>query len=79
MYSYLATALYKFCVVASTIKIAFKRSRRSEVFCKKRCLKNFAKFTGKQLGQSLVSNKAAGLWAATLSKKRLDSGTDVFL
>ena len=29
----------------------------SEVFCKKGVLKNFAKFTGKQLCQSLFSNK----------------------
>ena len=43
------------------------RSRRSEVFCKKGVLRNFAKFTGKHLCftgkhlcQSLFFNKVAG-------------------
>ena len=34
-------------------------------------LRNFVKFTGKQLCQSLFSNKVAGLKPATLSKKEL--------
>ena len=34
-------------------------------------LKNFAKFTGKLLCQSLFFNKVAGLMAATLLKNRL--------
>ena len=34
------------------------RSSRTEVFCKKGVLRNFAKFTGKQLCQSLFFNKA---------------------
>ena len=38
---------------------------------KKRFLANFAKFTGKHLCQSLFFNKVAGLWPATLLKKRL--------
>ena len=33
------------------------RSSRPEVFCKKNVLKNFAKFTGERLGQSLFFNK----------------------
>ena len=33
------------------------RSRRWEVFCKKGVLRNFAKFTGKHLCQSLFFNK----------------------
>ena len=39
------------------------RNRRScpEVFYKKAVLRNFAKFTGKQLCQSLFFNKVAGL------------------
>ena len=37
------------------------RSSRSEVFCKKGVLRNFTKFTGKQLCQSLFFNKVAGL------------------
>ena len=47
------------------------RSSRPEVFCKKGVLRNFTKFTGKRLCQSLFFNKVAGLWAATLLKKRL--------
>ena len=37
------------------------RSSCPEVFCKKGVLRNFAKFTGKQLCQSLFFNKVAGL------------------
>ena len=45
-----------------------------EVLCKKRCSRNFAKFTGKHLCQSLFFNKIAGLRSATLLKKRLWHG-----
>ena len=38
---------------------------------KKGILKNFAKFTGKDLCQSLFSNKVASLRPATLLKKRI--------
>ena len=38
-----------------------KRSIRPEVFCKKGFLRNFAKFTGKHLCQSLFFNKVADL------------------
>ena len=44
---------------------------------KKGVLKNFTKFTGKHLCQSLFFNKVAGLRPATLLKR--DSGADVFL
>ena len=37
------------------------RSSRLEVFCRKVALRNFAKFTGKHLYQSLLFNKVAGL------------------
>ena len=47
------------------------RSSRSEVFCKTSVLRNFAKFTGKHLCQSLFFNKVAGLRSASLSKKRI--------
>ena len=40
------------------------------VFCKKGALKNFAKFTGKHLCQSLFFDKVAGLRPATLLKMR---------
>ena len=47
------------------------RSSCPEVFYKKGVLKNFAKFIGKHLCQSLFFNKVAGLGPATLLKKRL--------
>ena len=45
------------------------RKPRPEVFHKKGVLRNFTKFTGKHLCQSLFFNKVAG--PATLFKKRL--------
>ena len=45
-------------------------SSRPEVFCKKSILKNFTKFTGKHLCQSLFVNKVAGLRYAALLKQR---------
>ena len=45
------------------------RSSRQEVFCKKGVLKNFAKFTGKHLCQSLFLNKVAGLQACNFILK----------
>ena len=38
------------------------RSSRLELFCRKSVLRNFTKFTGKYLCQSLFFNKVAGLW-----------------
>ena len=46
------------------------RSSRLEVFCKKDVLKNFDKFTGKHLCQSLFLTKFAGLRPAALLKNR---------
>ena len=51
--------------------LASFRSSRSEMFFKKGVFKNFAKFTGKHLCQSLFVNKISGLWPATLLKKKL--------
>ena len=45
------------------------RSSRPEVFCEKGILRNFTKFTGKYLCQSLFFNIVAGLRPATLLKK----------
>ena len=47
--------------------------RSSHQMCslKKGVLRNFAKFTGKHLCQSIFFNKVAGLRPPTLSKKRL--------
>ena len=42
--------------------LIIKRSSRPDVFCKKGVLKNFSKFTGKHLCQSLFSNKVTDLW-----------------
>ena len=42
-------------------KVVIIRSSWSEVFCKKGVPKNFAKFTGNYLGQSLFLNKVSGL------------------
>ena len=47
------------------------RSSRADVFSEKVVLQNFAKITGKHLGQSLIFNKAAGLRPTTLLKKDL--------
>ena len=41
---------------------------RQDLLCKKGVLRNFAKFTGKDLYQSLYFNKIAGLRPRTLSK-----------
>ena len=46
------------------------RSSRPEVFCKKGVLRNFAKFTGKHLCQSLFFNEVTSLSPAILLKKR---------
>ena len=49
--------------------LAFYRSSRSDVFCKKSVLRNFVRFTGKHLCQSRFFNKVAGLRPGTLLKK----------
>ena len=46
------------------------RSSREEVFCKKGFLKNFAKFTEKELCQSLHSKKVSGLSLQIYCKKK---------
>ena len=61
----------------SARKCCLSRSSRPEVFCEKGVLRNFAKFTGKHLFQSLFFNKVAGSGPATLLKKR--TRPDVFL
>ena len=52
-------------------------SSHPEVFCKKGVLRNFTKFTGKHLCQSLFFNKVADLRSSTLLKR--ESGTSVSL
>ena len=41
--------------------VFYVQKQSSEVFCRKSVLRNFAKFTGKHLPQSLFINKVAGL------------------
>ena len=52
------------------VLVGISRSSRPEVFCKKGVLRNFTKFTGKHLCESLFFNKVAGL-ACNFIKKRL--------
>ena len=47
------------------------RSSHQMCFLRKDILRNFAKFTGKHLCQSLFFNKVSGLRRASLLKKRL--------
>ena len=51
--------------------IALFRSSHPEMFCKKGVLRNFAKFTGNVLCQSLIFNKVVSFRAATLLKEGL--------
>ena len=51
-----------------------KRSSRPEMFCKKGVLRNFAKFTGKHLCQSLFLNKVVGLRPVLLKKLDVENG-----
>ena len=44
------------------------RNSHPEVFCKKDVLRNFAKFTGRQLCESRFFNKIAGVVPETLSQ-----------
>ena len=55
----------------------YTRTSHLEVFFKKGVLTNFAKFTGKHLGQNLFFNRVAGLKSETLLKR--ESVTGVFL
>ena len=48
----------------------YSGSNRTKVFWEKVVLRNFAKFTGNHLYQSLIFNKVLGLRPATLIKKR---------
>ena len=54
------------------VKVNLSNKKQTpEVFYKKGFCKNFAKFTGKRLCQSLFFNKVAGLRPTTLLTKRL--------
>ena len=49
----------------------YNQKQPPEVFLRKGVLRNFAKFTGKHLCQSLFFNKLAGVGPATLLKNGL--------
>ena len=70
-YSVGDSAVSFFCIV----QVPFVDSHQ-RCSIKKSYLKNFTKFTGKHLCQSLLFNKVAGLGPATLLKR--DAGTGVF-
>ena len=58
----------------NTIQIKYSnkcKSSRLEIIRKKGVLRNFTKFTGKYMCQTLFFNKVPGLRRATLLKKRL--------
>ena len=55
----------------SEFEILRDRSSRQRCSIKKGVLRNFTKFTGKHLCQSLLFNKVAGLRPTTLLKRRL--------
>ena len=67
--------LYRFCLLIPEDNKNYKekkdRSSHRRCSVKKGVLRNFAKFTGKHLYQSLFFNKIAGLRSATLLKKKL--------
>ena len=57
-------------LIIFNVTALFRGSHR-KCSARKAVLRNFAKFTGKHLCQSLIFNKAAGLRLATVLKKRL--------
>ena len=57
--------------VLCSLSMPLFRSSRPGLFCRKGALRNFAKFTGKHLYQSLFFDKVAGLRPATLLKRRV--------
>ena len=54
------------------------KSSRPEVFCRKSVLKNFAKLTGKHLGQSLFFNEVAGLGRQVFSYEFCEISKNIF-
>ena len=58
-------------------KATIIKSSQPEVFCEKDVLRNFAKFTGIHLCQSIFFNKVAGLRLRPATILKRDSGTGV--
>ena len=50
--------------------LSFLQKQPLELFCNKGVLRNFAKFTGKHMCQSIFFDKVAGIRPTTLLKKR---------
>ena len=75
LFAVISTQFWHFPVLSNILRYLFciSRSRSScpELSCKKGVPKDFEKFTGKHLCQSLFFNKIAGLRPAMLLKKRL--------
>ena len=57
--------------VSNMHRCSWLRSSRWEVFCKKGVIRNFTKFIGKHLCQSLFFNKVAGLACNYIEKETL--------
>ena len=66
---FLHFAMFSYCCKFSILD-AYGRSSRTEMFCKKGVLGNFAEFTGKRLCLSLLFDKVTDLRPLTLLKKR---------
>ena len=64
LHSFILTCEYKLVLRKSTCRSSHRRS-----FVRKSVLRNFAKFTGRHLWQSLFFNKVTGLRPAILFKK----------
>ena len=68
---YLNKIYFCFAKIKFSKHTLYKQKQPPEVFYKKSVLRDFTKFTGKHLCQSLSFNKVAGLSSATFLKKRL--------
>ena len=60
------------------IKLVFIPNSRPEVFCKKRVFRNFAKFSGKHLCQTLFFNNVAGLGSGACNFIKKEALAQVF-
>ena len=68
---YLNKIYFCFAKIKFSKHTLYKQKQPPEVFYQKSVLRDFTKFTGKHLCQSLSFNKVAGLSSATFLKKRL--------
>ena len=68
MYIYIYTYIYIYIYITASVN-SYHQNQPPKVFCKKGVLRNFAKFTGKHLCQSLFFNKVAGMRLLLHAKK----------